>query len=311
MVPTGGGRRAAASRETERQRPREPQRQRQRQRQTRRQRGLLGANWGQGACNYLALAVAQHNRERASTVQALVFALESRRPPPLFEALRVCEAFRRRLLGVAGRSFGPDRIPPKFSGKSAAGTPLRDDHQHLHVFALSVGGGGGGGAHGGGGGRFVERFIDRVGVVCRAGFSHAEVELVSAVTLPALAGAPIFLTRTSTEFLERPATRFLSHTPFLPVRHPKRRRGMVREGFADQVALELRRRALPPPLAVNPLTGPWSRFRTARRLKSGSFTHLGAYGFEIVFDEPVRGPILLGRNCHFGMGLFLPVGRSA
>ena len=230
----------------------------------------------------------------------LLFALESRRPPPLFEALRVCEAFRRRLLGVAGRFFGPDRIPPKFSGKTAAGTPLRDDHQHLHVFALSVGGGL----------RFAERFVDRVGVVCRAGLSPAEVEVVCAVTLPALAGAPIFLTGTSPEFLERPATRFLSHTPFLPVRHPKPRRGVVRDAFGDQVALELQRRGLPLPLTVRPLAGPWHRFRTARTAKSGTFTHLGAHGFEVVFGQPVCGPILLGRNCHFGMGLFLPAGLS-
>jgi len=254
--------------------------------------------------------VPQHGGHRESTVQVLVFALESLRPPPLFEALRVCEVFRRRLLGVAGRFFGADRIPPKFSGKTAAGTPLRDDHKHLHVFALSIGDGGGRG-HGGGCGRLGDRFIDRVGVVCRSGLSPAEVELVSAVTLPALAGAPIFLTRTSSECLERSATRFLSHTPFLPVRHPKRRQGVLREGFADQVALELQRRGLPLPVGVNPLAGPWRRFRTTRRLKSGSFTHLGAHGFEVVFEEPVRGPFLLGRNCHFGMGLFLPADISA
>lgn len=241
-------------------------------------------------------------RNARHNVQVIVFGLESRRPPSLFEAIRVCEVFRRRLLGVAARFFGSDRIPPKFSGKAAGGGPLSDDHQHLHVFALALKGHGAPSA---------ERFVDRVGVVCRAGLSPPEVELVCAVTLPALAGAPIFLTRTSPEFLERPATRFWSHTPFLPVRHPKLRRGVIRDAFAEQVALELGRRGFPAPVAISNHPGPWSQFRTARREKPGSFTHLGAHGFEVVFDEPVRGPILLGRNCHFGMGLFLPARLSA
>jgi len=119
-------------------------------------------------------------RNARHNVQVIVFGLESRRPPSLFEAIRVCEVFRRRLLGVAARFFGSDRIPPKFSGKAAGGGPLSDDHQHLHVFALALKGHGAPSA---------ERFVDRVGVVCRAGLSPPEVELVCAVTLPALKAA--------------------------------------------------------------------------------------------------------------------------
>jgi len=31
------------------------------------------------------------------------------------------------------------------------------------------------------------------------------------------------------------------------------------------------------------------------------------FGFEVVFSEPVRGPIALGYGCHFGLGQFVPV----
>jgi CRISPR-associated protein Csb2 len=50
-------------------------------------------------------------------------------------------------------------------------------------------------------------------------------------------------------------------------------------------------------------------FRTLRRAKQGAFPYLGAHGFELEFAEPVQGPIALGRNSHFGMGLFLPVNK--
>ncbi|HZU80094.1 MAG TPA: hypothetical protein VE991_09290 [Acidimicrobiales bacterium] len=47
-------------------------------------------------------------------------------------------------------------------------------------------------------------------------------------------------------------------------------------------------------------------FRTLRRAKQGAFPYLGTHGFQLEFAEPVQGPIALGRNSHFGMGLFLP-----
>lgn len=32
-----------------------------------------------------------------------------------------------------------------------------------------------------------------------------------------------------------------------------------------------------------------------------------AHGCRLSFSEPVRGPVVLGALCHFGLGLFLPV----
>jgi hypothetical protein len=81
-------------------------------------------------------------------------------------------------------------------------------------------------------------------------------------------------------------------------------------GGGDQQVGETARvegRGLPEPLAARPLDGPWASFRTLRRAKQGAFPYLGAHGFELEFAEPIQGPIALGRNSHFGMGLFLPV----
>lgn len=223
--------------------------------------------------------------------QLLVFRLESERPPLLADAIVVCETFRRRLLGVAGRRFGADAIPVKLSGKRPDGKDARDEHGHVHVLAASGNG----------------HVIDRLAVFCPAGLTRGEVSLVRSVTLPALLGAAIRLVATDDEHFSRPARRFQSHTPFLPVRHPKRRGGVLSDSPAEQVADELRRRSFPAPVAVRPVDGPWSSFRTLRLAKQGAFPHLGAYGFELEFAEPVSGPIAIGRNSHFGLGLFLPV----
>lgn len=229
----------------------------------------------------------------AGLEQLVVFELESDQPPLLLDAIVVCEAFRRRLLGVAARRFGADAVPMKLSGKRADGTDARDDHRHIHVLAASADG----------------QTIDRVAVFCPAGLTREEGSLVRSVTLPALAGAAIRLLLTRDTCFSQPVRRFRSHTPFLPVRHPKRRGGALRDTPAEQVVAELRRRGLPDPVTVTPIDGPWSAFRTLRRAKQGAFPYLGAHGFELEFAEPVEGPIALGRNSHFGMGLFLGVGR--
>ena len=221
----------------------------------------------------------------------LVFRLESERPPLLADAIVVCEAFRRRLLGVAGRRLGADAIPVKLSGKRADGQDARDDHRHVHVLVASGDG----------------QVIDALAVFCPGGLSRAEVSLVRSVALPALLGAPIRLVPTSDQRFSQPARRFRSHTPFLPVRHPKRRGGALRDTPAEQVVTELRRRGLPEPASVTPIEGPWAAFRTLRLAKQGAFPYLGAHGFELECAEPVEGPIALGRNSHFGMGLFLAV----
>ncbi len=222
--------------------------------------------------------------------QLLVFRLESERPPLLADAIVVCEVFRRRLLGVASRWLGADAIPAKLSGKRPNGEDARDDHRHVHVLAASGDG----------------DVIDSLAVFCPAGLTPAEVALVRSVTLPALLGAAIRLVPVSDGRFSRPARVFRSHTPFLPVKHPKRRGGVLRDTPAEQVVTELRRRGLPDPIAVTPIDGPWASFRMLRRAGQGAFPHLGAHGFEIEFAEPVQGPIAIGRNSHFGMGLFLP-----
>jgi CRISPR-associated protein Csb2 len=148
--------------------------------------------------------------------------------------------------------------------------------------------------------------VDYFAVWCSAGLTPSEASLIVRTTLPALNGSGIRLIPATEDRLTGPARAWRSHTPFLPVRHPKRRRGEVVHAPADQVAEELERRGLPAPVRIQPAPGPWASFRIIRAAKQGSAPALGAHGFLLEFEREVRGPISLGRNSHFGMGLFLP-----
>jgi CRISPR-associated protein Csb2 len=75
----------------------------------------------------------------------------------------------------------------------------------------------------------------------------------------------------------------------------------------DQVARELEERGLPHPLRIRRIDGPWGSFRIARRAKAGCTPSLGAHGVRVEFDRAVPGPLAIGRNSHFGMGLLRPV----
>lgn len=121
----------------------------------------------------------------------------------------------------------------------------------------------------------------------------------------------------------RSARVWRSATPFVLVRHPKRKRngaprldaeGVWIDGPTEQIRLELSRRGLPTPVEVTSIdaleiggrTLPWHRFQRERRKGGGARGGDRGYGFEIRFPEEVRGPILAGYGRFFGLGQFAP-----
>lgn len=228
--------------------------------------------------------------ERVRDPGPLAFRMTSHALPPLADAVVVAETFRRRLLGVAGRRLGADRIPSHLSGKRPDGRPLLDGHRHLHVFVTASSG---------------DR-ADTLVAWAPDGLSSDEREIIRRTSLPMLRGAPIKLEPADPAPLVGPTRRWTSHTPFLPPRHTRRRGGRLVPTVAEQVVEELARRGLPEPLAVEEASGPWRAFRTLRREKAGADPALGAHGLTLTFADPMTGPVCLGRNSHFGMGLFLP-----
>ena len=107
-----------------------------------------------------------------------------------------------------------------------------------------------------------------------------------------------------------PARIFVSITPYLHPWHAKH--GGAKFGPVEQIRKELKLRGLPEPVAITPLAAahvagqpvPAHKFR---RLRYGKRQNIpGRWGsfWRLEFAEPVYGPIALGANCHFGMGLF-------
>ncbi len=111
---------------------------------------------------------------------------------------------------------------------------------------------------------------------------------------------------------------WVSRTPFLSGRHPKRTRAGVPkvDGRGLQIGgpeHELRRllelAGLPEPLAVEPvgfarLGGRPVAWREFVRQRSGGGPAKSGFGFRIRFPEAVAGPVALGAESHFGMGGF-------
>ena len=236
---------------------------------------------------------------QARSVTALRFAVEGSAVPPLVEAIRFADRYRAAVLKRADVS--PPDVIERLRGNAASGR-IRG-HQHAHYLPTDEDGDG---------------RLDHLTVWCPAGIGAEELDALDFVRLASWAfDHPVQLVLLDTLApMERSvpvlaeAQRWVSHTPFLPTRHPKRRGGRVIEGYAYQVATELGRRGFPSPTSIKPLRAAggqsWGSFRRERGNRAHAGDGLPALGFEIEFDDPVRGPIALGRNSHFGMGLFLP-----
>lgn len=100
-----------------------------------------------------------------------------------------------------------------------------------------------------------------------------------------------------------------SVTPMAPGRYPKGKRTWLEE-ITVELSRALNDRALPP--ADIEVIEPWGdRFRTSRpRLRKPPHkAHPHPHRLQIRFAEPVvpQGPLCLGAQSHFGLGLFRPV----
>lgn len=228
------------------------------------------------------------------------YLLEGPALPPLTEAITMCDLLRRSVMAQFGRR-AEGGASPVLSGKDERGRPLSG---HRHAFYLATD-------------EDDDRRIDRLTVVAADGFGPGERDALRSVrVINPGRGRPevrLFLLGVG-DVADFPAPLAMSsrcwrsHTPFVLIRHPKVRGTFeagkrVVDAPEDQVRLELTRRGLPAPAAVRRLrSARWLEFRRHRR---GSESLGWACGFELEFDEPVRGPIAIGYGCHFGLGLFV------
>ena len=110
-----------------------------------------------------------------------------------------------------------------------------------------------------------------------------------------------------------PARRWRSLTPYLPVRHRKRK--SLTEYLATDIETELRYRGqfrdLPSP-AVQPLDPDgglpdrWAREFRRYRLTERMNKSRPGLRLQLQFTDDVAGPVILGQLSHFGYGIFIP-----
>lgn len=222
--------------------------------------------------------------------------------PLITDALVLGEMMRSALQGLYGR-ICEGRSSCSFSGKDESGRPIRG-HSHAYFLPLD---------------EDRDGRIDHILVYRTEGFGEGEraallrLEVLyyqsksypiqlALLRLGSVEGAEVSVLQRSKEWE--------SMTPFMLVRHPhwKREKDLPEQ----QLALELERRGLPEPLSVEAIDGyqaykrlRWLDYKRFRARYLPPYNH--PYGFKIVFDDDVRGPIALGYACHYGLGLFVPV----
>lgn len=212
-----------------------------------------------------------------------VYLVRSARPIALQQTLRVADRIRAELLRQHGEAHSP-----VFGGK-IAGAVREDNHRHLHVLPEG------------------EEAIERVLLWAREGFGRGEVEVLRRVSRIPAQGRQQAFDLLPWSLVDRPgdlhfgrAVRWRSSTPYVPPRHTKDR---GRDSLPEQLRRECEQRGFPAPAAS--VIGPWEGYlvqRHGQRPPAGPPQRVA-----LEFPEPVRGPIALGANSHFGLGRFQPV----
>lgn len=241
-----------------------------------------------------------------------LFSLYGAVRPLVQETLIVAEKMRVALMHHEGallqevEGFQGEPTGPAFSGRSN-GQRLGSQHQHAHYLPLDLDSDG---------------RIDHVAVWVPMGLKPNEQEALGRLRW-------LFIERDQKPLrvallgigspAEFPGSAvggvssvWVSKSPFLLTRHPKKKGGQWVDTLEHQVLRELAFRNLPeaeiklvPRLELPGRSVGWLEFRRSRRNQRPPTGE--AWGLELAFPEPVKGPVVLGFCSHFGLGRFEPV----
>lgn len=259
------------------------------------------------------------SRVEPQTITAILLALTTSSGsrsalPSCNRTLPQAELLHRSLVAHVGRG---DRVDcPELTGKDATGHPLRG-HRHAHLLPLDLDGDGhldhivvhapmGLGADAQKAVRSLKRTWTKGGV------GDLQVAIAGQGDLRDLRRLPAPLDDGVAAVLgpAEGARIWRSSTPFVPPRYPKRHGSNT---IQAQVLAELSSRGLPQAeVRVLPWTDATRGLRHVHRVRR----HPAAappvdtgVALELVFAEPVQGPITLGYAAHFGLGLFVAVAQ--
>ena len=260
--------------------------------------------------------------------QVVRFAIAGKALPMAYDTLRWGELARRCVMSQYGRNNNGE-VSQSLSGKDASGNPVKG---HSHAFYLPTDEDGDG-------------RLDHLTVWAPGGLATREFRaIVSVNTLnPGGQREPVQLAYQShgktRDFdgvtpLFASSHRWRALTPYVLTRHVKfrgpkdanGRRVMVdrpEEQIAREVSLrwpgspnlvgidvqDLQKRIAPMRDAQGARKSggfrPFDYFRYRRGGSNGG----GVFNFNLEFDGPVSGPLVLGFACHYGLGIFVPDGK--
>jgi len=254
-------------------------------------------------------------RPATTGLTAARFALYGKPLPRIEDAIRVCEALRAAVMGKAKRLFGEQAIPRELSGHD-----LPNSNRHGHAFWLPD--------------PDKRGKITHLLVHVPGGLSADALRVLTALTtvrygegdplrvmLEGIGAASLFRAQTP---LAGESTVWHSLTPYLHPWHLKKPALRSPEALHQALLAQLRKEwhargeGLPEILGFRELPDcdfdgrrlkplHYHRFRRKRDLTQPDT--LGRL-IELRFAAPVRGPLALGFGCHYGLGLFAPVGTG-
>ncbi|MCL6489647.1 MAG: type I-U CRISPR-associated protein Cas5/Cas6 [Alicyclobacillus mali] len=251
-----------------------------------------------------------------ATVNAARYAIADGARPRITDALDISEVFHQSILSRYDDREAPAPLIITGHEPNEPGAVSRRGHQHVFVLPEDLDDDG---------------FLDHVLIYAQEPFPEgviAALERIRTLVTPDWWPGPKRRWRVSLEELWRvpgagegatllpedhlvgPARIFVSITPYLHPWHAKH--GGAKFGPVEQIRKELKLRGLPEPVAITPraaahVAGQMVPAHKFRRLRYGKRQNIpGRWGsfWRLEFAEPVYGPIALGANCHFGMGLF-------
>ncbi len=262
----------------------------------------LAAVWGTS----VALPMPAASRGSATNIAGVRFGLHGARLPEVAETAPVAEGFRAAAESLYGKLYNL-ATSPVLSGHEGPG--IRRGHGHAHYLPLAESG--------------DHRRIDRVLVWAPDGFTTADLTALAGITRVYFPKhtrlAPLEVSVLDTwsaadvAAMHPPADGWVTTTPFLPARHPHRRRnpdGSVRwsDTAEDEILRELRHRGWPLPIQVEAERTPSAAsFRSPQRHTGSSRPPSAAFHVALRFEKPMSGPLVLGQWAHIGLGRFCPM----
>ena len=239
---------------------------------------------------------------RPGNIEVMRYAMTGRVRPRVTDTVGVGDFIRRAAMSKYGEQNGGGSSTV-LSGKRSDGEKLRG---HLHAFYLPTDEDG-------------DNVLDHVTIVSATPMSDNDFKALAAMEEIRYKGKWFGLSFQSrgtkddydgVPILGR-AKKWVSVTPYVMNRHPKRRSGRSESEAEDNIRLELARRfgsgvgiervdvsGSKSTMGCNLMPIEFNRWR-----KDG-IPAFGAYKVEIEFVDSIKGPLALGHAAHYGLGLF-------